>query len=104
MEKAEILTMINNLKDKIVTLKQENTSLKTQYEQLKVFSDSVNVELEKIRQQNGVYQSDIQNLQNQLAAIQEQSQQNAATEETAKEAFMSEITRALEEANKALED
>lgn len=105
--KEEVLAELVKLKDTVLALKSENQSLKAQYNQLKTVSDNVQAELVKVTEQNGFYHSDIENLQAQLKAATEQNQQSQqamATDAAAKDAFMQEMSRILDEANKALTD
>ena len=100
----KLLELVKSLKDKIITLKEQKRSLENRCQQIQDFSTNMQAELAKIKEQNGVYQSDITRLQGQLESIQKQSQQTVETEKEAREAFVQELSRGLDDANRALED
>lgn len=78
--------------------------LQNKYNELKAFSESVQTELQKVQSQNGIYKSDVENLQKQLEAIQKQSQQTKYEEQVAKDNFMKELSRVMNEASEVLKD
>jgi len=78
--------------------------LDEKYQQLKAFSETVQSELEKVRSQNGFYKSDIEKLQQRLQDIQSQNQQTRQNEQAAKEAFMQELSRVVNEASEVLKN
>lgn len=104
MEESAVLEKINILKDSVIEFKIKYKDLQEKYNQLKNFSDNVQIELEKTKSQNGIYKRDIEKLQDQLNNIQKQNQQIKETGQAAKDAFMQELTRAMNEASEALKE
>lgn len=92
------------LKDAVQEKVKAFDDLHRQYSELKAFSESVQVELQKVKSQNGIYKSDIENLQKQLENIQQQSQQTKYDEQVAKDNFMKELSRVMNEASEVLKD
>lgn len=103
-QENEILKEIETLKEKIISYKENYNTLQNKYEQLKTFSDNVQNELSKVNQQNGIYKSDIEKLQNQLKDIQQQNQQTKIDDQAAKDAFMQELSRVINDASTVLEN
>lgn len=94
MSETELLELCENLKNKIVELKNKDQDLKAHFKQLKEYCDGLEETLK-------AKEAEIEELKTSSKAQIQQTTENAAA---AKEAFMSELSRVIEDANKALED
>lgn len=117
----EVLELINSLKNKIINLKTKNSELKKYFKKAKEFGDSVTAQLQSKEQElknqldkQVLLQQEIDSLKEQLESkkqttqsLQQTIQRHQETDEAdkaAKEAFMQELSRVIEDANKALEN
>lgn len=94
---------LKNVKECLEEKEASYDELHSQYLELQTFCNTVQEELKKVESQNGIYNSDISKLQKQLEGIQQQSQQTLYNEKAAKENFMNEISRVINEASEVLD-
>lgn len=94
---------LKNVKERLEEKEVAYDELHSQYLELQTFCNTVQEELKKVESQNGIYKSDISKLQKQLEGIQQQSQQTLYNEKAAKENFMNEISRVINEASEVLD-
>lgn len=94
---------LKNAKERLEEKEASYDELHSQYLELQTFCNTVQEELKKVESQNGIYKSDISKLQKQLEGIQQQSQQTLYNEKAAKENFMNEISRVINEASEVLD-
>lgn len=88
MEEKEVLEKIESLKNTII-------EFKAKYQKLQDSFDEVSIK-------NADLVNQINVLQDQLSAVQAQSQQTKHDDQAAKDAFMQELTRAINDANEVL--
>lgn len=94
---------LKNVKEHLEEKEVAYDELHSQYLELQNVCNTVQEELKKVESQNGIYKSDISKLQKQLESIQQQSQQTLYNEKAAKENFMNEISRVINEASEVLD-
>ena len=118
MSETEILDLVKSLKNSLIALKDKNTDLKTHYKELKEYCDGIQAKLDTANQEKATLENTIASLRDQISLneatiadlnskienIQKQGQQSLEDEKTARENFMQELTKAVEEANEALKD
>lgn len=118
MSETEILDLVKTLKTSVTALKEKNNDLKNHYKELKEYCDGIQAKLDTANQEKATLENTVANLRDQLSAnettiadlnsrienIQKQGQQSLEDEKTARENFMQELTKAVEEANEALKD
>lgn len=100
---TEVDSELKNAKERLEEKEVAYDELHSQYLELQTFCNTVQEELKKVESQNGIYKSDISKLQKQLESIQQQSQQTLYNEKAAKENFMNEISRVINEASEVLD-
>lgn len=94
---------LKSVKERLEEKEASYDELHSKFMELQTFCNTVQEELKKVESQNGIYKSDISKLQKQLENIQQQSQQTLYNERAAKENFMNEISRVINEASEVLE-
>lgn len=118
MSETEILNLVKALKTSVTALKEKNNDLKTHYKELKEYCDGIQAKLDAALQEKATLEATVKDLGDQIStneatiaelntkieSIQKQGQQSLEDEKTARENFMQELTKAVEEANEALKD
>lgn len=118
MSETEILELVETLKTGVATLKEKNNDLKTHYKELKEYCDNIQTKLDATLQEKATLETTVKDLENQVStneatitelnakieSIQKQGQQSLEDEMTARENFLQELSKAVEEANEALKD
>lgn len=118
MSETEILELVKTLKTGVAALKEKNNDLKTHYKELKEYCDGVQAKLDAALQEKATLETTVKDLGNQIStnettiaelntkieSIQKQGQQSLEDEMTARENFLQELSKAVEEANEALKD
>ena len=104
MLEAEILNLCQSFKDKVIALKQRNEELKTHFKQAKEYCDTLDEKLKRAENESAIKDARIAELEAQLSNVKQQSQETSDADKAAKEAFMQELSRVIEDANTALED
>lgn len=104
LSEKDVLEFVKILKDGVQTLKTKNTDLKTHYKELKEYCDGIQLQLDEANKKNIDLENTVAELRTQLEGAQKQGQQNLENEKAAKDAFLQELTKAIEDANEALKD
>lgn len=104
LSEKDVLEFVKTLKDGVQTLKTKNTDLKTHYKELKEYCDGIQLQLDEANKKNIDLENTVAELRTQLEGVQKQGQQNLENEKAAKDAFLQELTKAIEDANEALKD
>lgn len=104
LSEKDVLEFVKTLKDGVQTLKTKNTDLKTHYKELKEYCDGIQLQLDEANKKNIDLENIVAELRTQLEGAQKQGQQNLENEKAAKDAFLQELTKAIEDANEALKD
>lgn len=104
LSEKDVLEFVKTLKDGVQTLKTKNTDLKTHYKELKEYCDGIQLQLDEANKKNIDLENTVAELRTQLEGAQKQGQQNLENEKAAKDAFLQELTKAIEDANEALKD
>jgi len=104
LSEKDVLEFVKTLKDGVQTLKIKNTDLKTHYKELKEYCDGIQLQLDEANKKNIDLENTVAELRTQLEGAQKQGQQNLENEKAAKDAFLQELTKAIEDANEALKD
>ena len=73
------------------------SSIKDKYKQLKEYCDGVQAQLD-------AKTNEVNSLKEQIESLKSQNQQSAENDKQAKDAFMQEISKVIEDANRALAD
>lgn len=104
LSEKDVLEFVKTLKDGVQTLKVKNADLKTHYKELKEYCDGIQLQLDEANKKNVDLENTIAELKDQLEGAQRQGQQSLENEKAAKDAFLQELTKAIEDANEALKD
>lgn len=104
LSEKDVLEFVKTLRDGVQTLKTKNTDLKTHYKELKEYCDGIQLQLDEANKKNIDLENTVAELRNQLEGAQKQGQQSLENEKAAKDAFLQELTKAIEDANEALKD
>lgn len=104
IEEKEILELVNNLKDDIIRLKVENKELKKNFKMAKELCDDFEKQNKEKENELEEQRKEIEGLKAQISCTEQQVQKYSEANQAARNAFMEELSRVIEDAKSALDE